>query len=210
MRKIPTLFKRDELTHRIIPIVTPGCEWVMAGEGVPTQKVDGTAVLITPTGDVYRRYELKLGKIAPEGFMAAQEPDETGNTPGWVPMVDGPADQYLREALERGDHGEPCGPGTYELLGPKVNANPERAAHHYLERHGSFRLSNLGPDDLSFDGLAAYLAKYDIEGIVWWRDITDDNCPKVKVKRRDFGLQPNTNRETELRVPPLALTRYKG
>lgn len=43
MRKIPTLFKRDpDDMSRVLPEVTPGCEWVLAGEGTPTRKFDGT------------------------------------------------------------------------------------------------------------------------------------------------------------------------
>ena len=45
MRKIPTLFVREFLpNHKIIITdqVAPGCEWVLAGEGVATRKLDGT------------------------------------------------------------------------------------------------------------------------------------------------------------------------
>lgn len=45
MRKIPTLFVREFLPNHKILItdqVTPGCEWVLAGEGVATRKLDGT------------------------------------------------------------------------------------------------------------------------------------------------------------------------
>ena len=44
MRKIPTLFKRTYDGSRIKGIcdeVTPGLEWVLAGEGQATVKIDG-------------------------------------------------------------------------------------------------------------------------------------------------------------------------
>ena len=45
MKKIPTLFKRTYDGPRIKGItdeVTPGLEWVLAGEGLATVKIDGT------------------------------------------------------------------------------------------------------------------------------------------------------------------------
>lgn len=46
MQKIPTMFVRDPDNMRyVIDEVTPGCEWVLAGEGTPTRKYDGTCVM---------------------------------------------------------------------------------------------------------------------------------------------------------------------
>lgn len=42
MKKMPTLFIRVFYDHSIIDTineVTPGCEWVLAGEGVATEKL---------------------------------------------------------------------------------------------------------------------------------------------------------------------------
>ena len=45
MQKIPTVFQRDPSNPKhVLPEVTPGCEWVLAGEGVPTRKYDGTGL----------------------------------------------------------------------------------------------------------------------------------------------------------------------
>jgi hypothetical protein len=40
----------------------------------------------------------------------------------------------------------------------------------------------------SFEGIRAYLASREIEGIVWWRVPDDPGCDKAKIKRRDFSL----------------------
>ena len=43
MKKIPTLFERTYENHRVVGIsdkVCPGMEWVLAGEGVATVKID--------------------------------------------------------------------------------------------------------------------------------------------------------------------------
>lgn len=44
MKKIPTLFEREFSNHKVIsikPIVIPGFEWVLNGEGIATIKFDG-------------------------------------------------------------------------------------------------------------------------------------------------------------------------
>lgn len=49
MKKIPTLFRREFQDHHVISIsrdVTPGLEWVLAGEGVATEKIDGACCAI--------------------------------------------------------------------------------------------------------------------------------------------------------------------
>lgn len=45
MKKIPTLFEREFRDHKVIsckPIVTPGLEWVLNGDGIATVKYDGS------------------------------------------------------------------------------------------------------------------------------------------------------------------------
>lgn len=39
-----------------------------------------------------------------------------------------------------------------------------------------------------FAGLKEYLIAWQLEGIVWWRNPSDPDSEKVKIKRRDFGL----------------------
>lgn len=47
MKKIKSVFKRDyEGNRQVYDEVTPGCEWVLAGEGVATEKYDGSAMMI--------------------------------------------------------------------------------------------------------------------------------------------------------------------
>lgn len=182
MEKIPTLFARNyDGDRRVRDEVTPGCMWVLAGEGVATIKYDGTCCLVRG-GKLYKRYELKPGKQPPPDFEAVTGVDpETGKIQGWVPVSDGPEDRWHREAYAANG---PYEDGTYELLGPKVQGNPYGDTEHWLLYHGSERIE--APRD--FAGLRAYLAVTPIEGIVWWRDPWDPDCDKAKLKRRDFGL----------------------
>lgn len=76
MKKIPTLFRRDpDDMKRVLPEVTPGCEWVLAGEGVATRKYDGTCVGLID-GEWFMRREIKPGKNVPQGFIETEhDPD---------------------------------------------------------------------------------------------------------------------------------------
>lgn len=195
MKKIPTLFQRDpDNRSRVVPTVTPGCEWVLAGEGYATQKFDGTACLVRD-GLLYKRFDAKAGKTPPSGFVAAQEaPDpETGHWPGWVLVGEGPEDRWHREALaEYESGGRVIKDWTYELCGPKIQGNTELLDRHVLVRHGSGiwmpSYETVQPE-AAFTMFCQLLDIHKIEGIVWWRDIKNQDCDKVKLKRRDFGLK---------------------
>ena len=111
MKKTLSLFQRNYHGDRLVrDELVPGAEWVAAGEGVATRKHDGTCCMWRD-GVLWKRHELKAGNTAPAGFEAAQAPDSvTGDTPGWVPVGDGPvlADAprtfvALRDYLQRHD-----------------------------------------------------------------------------------------------------------
>lgn len=187
MKKIISLFQRNYEGDRLVrDEVVPGAEWVLAGEGVATKKWDGTSCLVQG-GRLFKRYDVKKGRTPPVGFNPAQEPDPvTGHWPGWVPVGDGPEDRWHREAFGGGGlTDESCG-GTYELCGPKVQGNPERLTKHILIRHGLAHLRDVPRD---FEGLRDYFRTHDVEGVVWWRVPGDDECDKVKIKAKDFGVK---------------------
>lgn len=214
MHKIPTLFVRDPKTRRVTSAVTPGCEWVLHGEGVATVKLDGTCCRIKD-GRLWKRHDVRVREIEggkapgdrvlicpagrfqlltalPDGFVAAEvmvdgkleaAPPHDGHWPGWVPVGEGAEDRWHREAWEClavGWRRE----GTYELLGPKVQGNPEKYARHELVEHGRIVLSDCPRD---FEGLRAYLAERDYEGVVFWREEGNPGAEMVKIKGKDFG-----------------------
>lgn len=182
MQKIISLFCRNyETDYLVRNEIVPGAEWVIAGEGIATAKIDGTCCLVR-NGKLYKRYELKHNKTAPEGFEAAQSPDpKTGDTPGWVPVGDGPEDKWHREAFDLLIEGWAID-GTYELVGPKIQKNPYKLSSHRLIRHGKEALSPQPPRD--FNGLRSWLENHEMEGIVWHHP----DGRMVKLKRKDFGL----------------------
>jgi hypothetical protein len=181
MRKIISLFQRNYDGDRLVRNeIVPGAEWVVAGEGMATRKWDGTCCLIRD-GRLYKRYEVKPGKSPPPGFEPATDVDEvTGKRQGWLMMGDGPEDQWHREAIRH----EVPPDGTYELIGPKIQGNPEGLMdRHQLVRHGAEKLENAPTD---FDGIRAYLAaRSELEGIVWHHP----DGRMVKIKAKDFGLK---------------------
>jgi hypothetical protein len=181
VKKIPTIFERDWNgdRSRVVDTPHPDCGWVFAGEGVATRKLDGTCCMIR-SDKLYKRRELRKGEgVAPEGFEYADFDSETGKTVGWVPVGDSPEDRWHRAAFAE----ERRWPdGTYELIGPKVQGNPEGSAGYQLIQHGM-----IAEDDVprTFEGLKAWFAGKDIEGIVFHHP--DGRMAKIKL--RDFGLK---------------------
>lgn len=188
MQKIISLFQRNYDGDRLVrDEIVPGAEWVVAGEGDATRKYDGTCCMVKDAL-LYKRYELKCGKTASANFIPSQEPDlVTGAQPGWLLVDTGPSDQYHREALRNAGGAGTLPEGTYELCGPKVGggnhdgADPDKFGKHVLVGHGCHVLNGV---PRTFDGLRAYLATADIEGIVWHHP----DGRMVKIKTRDFGL----------------------
>jgi hypothetical protein len=188
MKKIPTLFERDwdGDRSRVVPQVHAGCEWVLAGEGVATRKLDGTCCMVRD-GKLYKRRELRKGENAPPLFEQADYDiaEVTGKTVGWVPCDSGPADRWHMEAFEAaGGVRGMLADGTYELIGPKVQGNPEKRERHVLAAHNDPTLV-LADVPRTFDGLKAWMVSQDIEGIVWHHP----DGRRAKLKLRDFGLK---------------------
>lgn len=184
MRKIPTLLQRDpDDMRRVLDEITPGCEWVMAGEGVATRKYDGTCVSFDGD-DWWARREVKPGKTPPEGWHQIGEADPaTGKRVGWEPIDQSGFAQWHAEVIAA-HPARKWNPGTYELLGPKVNGNPEGHVFHVLQRHAAAELWPLldHPESIAVVRYAVRALPSDWEGIVWHHP----DGRMCKIKRRDF------------------------
>lgn len=141
MKKIPTVFQRDvhhpggAAGRYVTTRVTQGCEWVLDGEGVATRKYDGTCFMFDGT-DWWARREVKPGKLVPPGFVQVHLDQITGKVTGWLPAAQSDYREYFEQAratLE--SHIDVIATGTYELVGPKVNNNPEKTVGHHLLAH---------------------------------------------------------------------------
>lgn len=191
MQKINTLFVRELVEgtrkYQAVPRLADGMEWILEGKGIPTEKYDGTCCLVR-SGALYKRHRLKAGKPRPPGWMhwTFDESRESGH--GWLPVGDGPEDEWHREAfivLTRPAEGE-----TLELVGPRVRGNPYGLVKHELWIHGAERvaLASRWPSvEVLYEGLRSWLNRSAMEGIVWWSE--DRTLPLAKIKRTDFGLR---------------------
>ena len=191
MKKIPSLFIREFENHNVKEItsqVTPGCEWVLNGEGIATEKYDGTCCLIQDN-KLYKRYDAKQGKQPPEGAIPCQlEPDPiTTHWPHWVEVKENkPDDKWYIEAWNRLNK-ENLENGTYELCGPHFQTNPYNLEFDIFIKHGNKVLDNI---PRTFEGIKEYLNTHYIEGIVFYRE----NGEMCKIKRTDFGFIWNNKR----------------
>ena len=179
MNKIPTVFLRDPADRkRTLPEVNPVCQWVLDGEGVPTRKYDGTCVLLDEDGVWWARREVRPGRTRPPGYRPVMTDEATGKTVGWEPMANSAYARYHAEAVAT-DH--PRAPGTYELIGPKVNGNPENVPAHTLVAHAEAEVFDTPRD---FEGLRSWLLAHPTyEGIVWHHP----DGRRAKLKHRDFA-----------------------
>lgn len=185
MRKIPTVFVRDwdGNPKYVTREPNPECAWVFAAEGIPTVKWDGTCVMLDDAGKWWTRREVKPGKTDPPNFVLIEEDPETAKRMGWEPVEQSSFAKYHAEALRT-----PHLPGTYELLGPKINGNPDGFEAHILMEHGWAPLiirEDVKTAPRDYDALATWLHARPYEGIVWHHE----DGRMAKLKKRDFPRQ---------------------
>jgi hypothetical protein len=182
MRKISTLFKKDPKDlGRVINEINPENEWVFDPGVKATRKYDGTACAVID-GVLYKRYDVKKGKSVPKGAIPCQDPDEiTGHWPHWVECDrNNPADRWHFEAFDQFQFSD----GTYELIGPKVQGNPEHSEVHDLIPHGAFDL-HLPIKEYGFEDYRKYFETVDIEGIVFHHP----DGRMCKLRKSDYGIK---------------------
>lgn len=193
MKKITTLYNKNlEQLGLVINQINPQNQWVLDGEAIPTRKYDGTACAVID-GLLYKRYDVKKGREAPDGAIPCQDADEiTGHHPHWLlcRRIEA-SDKYFFEGFNSlADLGK-VQDGTYELIGEKVQGNPEKIKGHNLVMHG---ISILDLPALEFEAIKRYLAnpENDIEGIVFHHKTDGRMC---KLRKSDFGVKRNPKRE---------------
>lgn len=195
MRKIKTVFVIDRDIGLATEKVVPECEWVLAGEGRATIKIDGTSCMVRD-GKLYRRYDCKSGRKAPEGWEPCEEkPDMvTGHWPGWLPVTDARENRYHNEAFASGDFPD----GTYELVGPNISStthvwidgkfmrngsvpNRYKLTKHELWRHGAEVVEDF---PRTFEGMREWFVNHEVEGVVFHHE----DGRMAKIRRKDFGI----------------------
>jgi len=186
VNKIPTLFVRDPLSmSRVTQEMTPGCEWVMAGEGIPTRKWDGSNVRVTVYW-IARAIAANLEKRR----NPTREDKAAGAEPGYVAADrQDPSDKHIFAALDADEWlSWPDGSWSCEAIGPKIQGGLDGTEPRLIpfSLPGYAEANRLAGAPLcpDYSGLAAYLKIVHIEGIVWHHP----DGRMAKIKRRDFGL----------------------
>jgi len=169
------MFMRDLKTFKVTPELNPDCLWVLNGEGVATRKWDGTCCMIKD-GKLYKRYDGSKSKYLPEDFVPHENSDSHWH--GWRPVGGGPEDRWHQEGWK--NNGTALKNGTYELIGPFINKNPDKSDLHCFKKHGDIVYSDV---PRSFDGLREWLKDKDIEGIVFHHP----DGRMAKIKKKDFS-----------------------
>ena len=185
MRKIPTLYRREYDSFgnvcAVLPEVQPGLEWVLAGEGEATEKVDGSCCAII-NGEFYKRFDFKEGRRLPNGAIPCQANRDpvTGHWPHWVPVIGGSAaDRWFIRAYTNTPW--VWEDGTYEAVGIHFQKNPYHLDDDFLERHGRIKIRDC---PRTYEGIREWLRTHEVEGIVFWKG----GEPRCKIKRTDFGF----------------------
>lgn len=182
MKKIPTIFLRDESRRYVVNEVNPGCEWVFEKGSVVRRKYDGTCVMFD--GMLWwARCEVKPGKKVPNSFFSVDVDAITGKMFGWEPIGGSAFYKFFCEAFACHSESEEDDfeKGTYELIDPKVNGNPEKSKYHCLIRHDTaevleFPWTNYATMEIVMDELG----KSGFEGVVFYH--LDGRMAKLKVK----------------------------
>ncbi len=117
MQKIETIFDRGE-NFRVTPKVRAGTEWVFAGEGIATEKIDGTNVRITVASGKVCKVEKRRNPTREEKAL--------GQEPGYIDAHrEDPQDKHIFRAVDNtivstwSDGAYSC-----EAIGTKIQGNP--------------------------------------------------------------------------------------
>ena len=177
MKKMPTIFNRnyEGKKPKVFNMQHPDCDWVFNGEGTATRKWDGTCCMIKD-GDYFKRRCVKMGTYIPLDFIEEEFQESTGKRFGWVPVTE--EDKWHME-INPAAYDD----GTYELIGPKIQGNPEGYDRHVLVSHrwGKEYIGVLR----TFDGIRDFMKDMDIEGIVFHHP----DGRMARIKKSDYGME---------------------
>lgn len=189
MRKVPTIYKRVD--GYVIDELVPGVDWVFGNESIPRYKWDGTAMYFDGNSWFARR-AVTSASFRPINFIPVETDSNTNKTFGWIPIQESPFNKFFLEAVEQEPfesdlYGRKISyePGSYELIGPKINGNPENMQGHRLVSHKrSPILDNLNQINYSFTAFKRILPHLPCEGVIWY----GPEGKLAKLKGKDFRV----------------------
>ncbi len=184
MEKIPTIFQRGD-NFRVTNQVHPDCSWVLDGEGIATEKLDGTNVRLTIRSGKCVRLEKRKNPNKKQKTQGIKD--------GWYVEADelSPEDKWIYECMLNTDVSSwPDGEHSSEALGPKIQGNPLKLKEHICVPF-DMEIPTFDNIERSFDGLKEALSEMEskysptnlVEGIVFHH--VDGR--RAKIKRKDFA-----------------------
>lgn len=184
MEKISTIFDRGE-DFTVLNQPRKGCEWVFAGEGRATEKLDGTNVRLTIRSGQVVRVEKRRN---PSKLQKQQ-----GVVDGWYVETDAYAreDKWILEAVKGTDtSGWPDGEHSAEALGPSIQGNSLGLARNLCVPF-NLEIPEYENVPRGYEALKKYLERLDSrfspghlsEGIVFHHP----DGRRAKIKRKDFA-----------------------
>jgi hypothetical protein len=185
MQKISVVFKtagKGTKDYRVLPELREGAEWILTDDCEISVKLDGTACAIIEDR-FYKRFEYKKGIGLPPGAIKCSEYDKVDdNMMFWVPVLK--TDKWYWEGYENTKAVlgvDKLPEGTYELIGPEINRNPENSEKHILSLHGSIKV-DIKFTDSPYNDITKYLFGRNIEGLVFKNKKTGE---MLKVRKWD-------------------------
>ena len=183
MEKILTIFERGP-GFVVIDEPKAGCEWVFAGEGKATEKLDGTNVRLTIRAGQCVRLEKRRNP--------SKEQKAQGIKDGWYVDArdDADEDKWIFEAMRGTDLSAwPDGEHSAEALGPKIQGNTLTLQRNVCVPF-NLEIPVFDIPDRSFNSLRTVLEKLQslyspgnlAEGIVFHHP----DGRRAKIKRKDF------------------------
>lgn len=201
-------FNEDTGQRNVSDRINEKAEFILErDDAIATMKVDGVGMKLNENGEWFSRRSVKPGKRTPNGFILEEEDNNTGIKFGWEPIEQSDFKKFFLKALNNPENIDFI-PGTYELIGPKINGNKENVSVNKLILHGSTTVQDIGYDfptmaeireHIELGDLKNFLEPFfttfrdnSIEGIVWWVD----NNPAVKLRAVDFFPELDSRNRT--------------
>lgn len=203
MEKIPTLFRRDDLTRKVNAEMVLDLRRLIGA--TVTEKVDGTNVRLTVRSGELVRVEARRNPPPPMKARGVVEPwYRDAWTLGTDPKVGG-ADKYIVEAAENTALGHvEDGEWSGEAVGPSIQGNPLELEQrevilfsHWPTLHARLTFApDHAPRGVELADLEQWMRGTDsivspghpIEGIVFWQNLPNHAfMPIAKLKLRDLA-----------------------
>lgn len=188
MKKIPTIFMRAKcISDRVYDVINPECQWVFDRDendeyvGGVLRKYDGLCCMIE-NGVLWKRAVVPSPHEISDNLRQSLliQLDDINNTDiVWYRV---PINEVHSQYFEAYKRLIDAANGTYELIGPDINGNPEKCDSVRLMRHD--HAPSVFIPNRNFEDIKWLLEHHDIYGYVF----VHPDGRKAKINRTHFGF----------------------